>query len=187
MIYRAVYANILGFLIGIFLALIFFSISQGQEINRNNCIYILQKLTPKQEINILQNTTINAYITAQKDIVGKTTLTSPIHAGIKINIPLLDKKEQLQVLKENLRNLQYAYKTLNQYLTLKAKVEEQKKYLKWQLKRVEAGIEYKKDIWKEEIKYKQDLAHLKTLEIYFQTLGISRKILESCYKHILSY
>jgi len=171
-------------LCGTIVLLILMLVFGARASEQNSCLYILNKLTPKQSINILKNTTANAYITLQKDIIGQTTLTSPVHAGIKINIPLLDKKEQLQVLKENLRNIQYAYKIVSQYLTLKTKIEEQQKYINWQWQRVKAGIEYKKDIWQKQIKYKEDLAKLKALEIFFKAIGISKQTLENCYKDI---
>ena len=168
----------------IFLYLLLMAAMASGEENKT-CLYILKKLSPQQPVNILSQTKANLYITLQKDIVGESKLSSPVHAGIKINIPLLDPKEKYQLLKERLRNIQYAYRTINQYLTLKAKVEEEEKYIKWQWERVKAGIEYKKDIWEKQIKYKQDLAQLKAIEIYFTALGISKNTLENCYKSIL--
>ena len=57
-----------------------------------------------------------------------------------------------------------------------------REYLQWQWQRVEEGIEYRKDIWKEEIKLKQIEGELKALTSLLIASGIPQKLLDQCYK-----
>ena len=145
------------------------------------CTQIVQKIAPKRPTPI----TIKAYLKAQKDIQGKSTLDSPVNAGIKIEVPLYDPKEKFQLQKEYLQSLNFARKLLADYLSLRYEVEEMKKYIKWQWKRVQAGIEYRKDIWKEQIQLKQKQGQLQALKTLLISAGVKEKELEKCYKYTL--
>jgi hypothetical protein len=170
---------------GIFLGLIFlgsFNTGIGEDLYNESCIKILQILTAeKEEIGALDRTKVNIYMQYQKDLTGESLYTAPIHAGVRINYDLLDKRERLERRQKYLRNMQYASNLLGKFLSLKAQVEEEEKYLKWQWKRVEEGIEYQRDIWEKQIRHKQKKAQLKAMYNYFMAIGISKKLLDKCY------
>ncbi len=71
---------------------------------------------------------------------------------------------------------------LSEYLSLRHEVEEKRQYIKWMWKRVEAGIEYRRDVWKEEIRLKQREGELKALTALLLSAGISKKLLDACYE-----
>ncbi len=143
------------------------------------CIRIVHHLTPQAPAFIFS---LKAFAQYQRDIEGKSQYTAPTHAGIRIDIPLYDPREKWQMKKEHIRALDFARRLLAQYLALKYEVEEMKKYLTWQWKRVQAGIEYRKDVWKEEITLKQKQGELKALTALLMSAGIKEKDLRKCYE-----
>ena len=143
------------------------------------CVQILKILTPKAPKYLLS---IKAYIQAQKDITGKSTYRAPTHAGIRLDIPLYDAREKWELKRKYLLALKDAKELLKEYLSVRSKVEEMKKYLSWQWKRVEAGIEYRRDIWQQEIQYKQEKGHLKAITAVLMSAGINKSLLDSCYQ-----
>jgi hypothetical protein len=102
--------------------------------------------------------------------------------GIRADIPLLDTRELYERKLRHLASLQNAQNLLSQYLALRTEVEELRKFLNWMKLRVEYGIEYKKDVWQQEIGLRQREAALKALESFFFAYGITREELDRCYK-----
>ena len=84
--------------------------------------------------------------------------------------------------KEYLRALNFARKLLADYLKLRYEVEEMKKFMMWMWKRVDAGIEYRKEVWKKEIQLKQKEGELKALTALLISAGITKEELNECYK-----
>jgi hypothetical protein len=164
----------------------FFSFSKDQkkeeqkpEPKPSPCVAIITRLAPTPPPF---NISIHAYAQTQKDIIGTSTYTAPVHAGVRLDIPLLDTREQYERQLRHLANLQNAQAILSQYLNLRTEVEELRKFLDWMKLRVEVGIEYKKDVWQQEIALKQKEAALKALESFFFAYGITREELDRCYK-----
>jgi len=125
---------------------------------------------------------LKAFAQYQQDIAGKSQYTAPTHAGIKLEVPLYDARERWEMKKEYIRALDFARRILANYLKLRYEVEEMKKYISWQWQRVEEGIEYRKDIWKEEIKLKQKEGELKALTALLLASGVSKELLDRCYE-----
>jgi len=147
----------------------------------NPCLQIVKKLAPRPP----RDYRITAYIKAQKDIQGQSQLEAPVNAGIKIEIPLYDARERYELQQKHIKNLDYARRLLADYLALRYEVEEMKKYISWQWQRVKAGIEYRKDIWKEHIKLKQKQGSLHALELLLISAGITKKQINLCYKQTI--
>jgi hypothetical protein len=168
--------TLLGILLGTF------GTVYSEELYNRSCIKILNKLAAKERIGILDRMEAKAYMQLQKDFSGESLYTSPVHAGIRINYRLLDKRERLERQKEYIKSLNYASNTLSKYLMLRKEIEEKEKFLKWQWERVEYGIEYKRDIWEEQIKLEIKKAQLKAMHNYFIAIGISKKLLDKCYR-----
>lgn len=173
-------------LFSLFLLLPFFSFSktpkskeQKPEPKPSPCVAIITRLAPTPPPF---NISIHAYTQTQKDIIGTTTYTAPVHMGIRADIPLLDTRELYERKLRHLASLQNAQNLLSQYLALRTEVEELRKFLNWMKLRVEYGIEYKKDVWQQEIGLRQREAALKALESFFFAYGITREELDRCYK-----
>jgi hypothetical protein len=143
------------------------------------CVAIITRLAPTPPPF---NISIHAYAQTQKDIIGTSTYTAPVHVGVRLDIPLLDTRELYERQLRHLSNLQNAQAILSQYLNLRTEVEELRKFLNWMNLRVEYGIEYKKDVWEKEIAFKQKEAVLKALESFFYAYGITKEELDRCYK-----
>jgi hypothetical protein len=144
------------------------------------CVAIITRLAPTPPPF---NISIHAYAQTQKDISGTSYYTAPVHAGVRLDIPLLDTRELYERQLRHIANLQNAQAILSQYLALRSEVEELKGFLNWMKIRVEFGIEYKRDVWQEEIVLKQKEGSLKALESFFFAYGITREELDRCYKH----
>jgi len=95
--------------------------------------------------------------------------------GIRADIPILDTRELYERQIRHIANLQNAQAILSQYLNLRTEIEELRNFLSWMNLRVEFGIEYKKDVWQQEIVLKQKEAVLKVLESFFFAYGIKRE------------
>ncbi|MCI4458840.1 MAG: hypothetical protein JHC21_04410 [Thermocrinis sp.] len=149
-----------------------------EEKKPSACISILNRLAPKPPPFYLS---VNAYAQTQKDIVGTSTYTAPVHVGLRADIPILDTRELYERQLRHLSNLQNAQNLLSQYLSLRAETEELSNFLEWMNIRVEYGIEYKKDVWQQEIALKQKIATLKSLESFFHAYGITKKELDECF------
>ena len=144
-----------------------------------SCIKIVKQLAPPIAGPYLR---LTAYAQYQKDLNGTTTLTSPTHAGLRLEIPLLDPRERLERQREYVRALDFARRLLADYLKLRYEVEEMKRFVQWQWARVEAGIEYRKDVWKEEVALKQKEGELKALTALLLSAGIPKELLQRCYE-----
>jgi hypothetical protein len=166
----------------LFLLLFVFSSAIPKELKEekkpSKCVAILNRLAPKPPPFHLS---IYAYTQTQKDITGTSYYTAPVHVGIRADIPLLDTRELYERQLRHLSNLQNAQALLSQYLSLRTEVEELKDFLNWLNVRVEFGIEYKRDVWREEIILKQREALLKALESFFNAYGITKKELDECF------
>jgi hypothetical protein len=182
-------SHIFYLLLSLFLLLPFFAFSnpkaqqnkgQKQEPKPSPCVAIIKRLAPTPPPFKIS---IHAYAQTQKDIIGTTTYTAPVHAGVRLDIPLLDTRELYERQLRHLASLQNAQAILSNYLALRTEVEELRKFLHWMNLRVEYGIEYKKDVWQQEIVLKQKEAALKALESFFFAYGITREELDRCYRH----
>lgn len=71
---------------------------------------------------------------------------------------------------------------LGQYIQLRRQAEEIGVYLSWQWQRVSAGIEYKKDIWKQQIDLNKQVSELRNIETQLILLGITPTDLDLCYQ-----
>jgi len=176
-------------LFSLFLLLPFFSFSnpkdqknkeQKPEPKPSPCVAIITRLAPTPPPF---NLSIHAYAQTQKDIIGTSTYTAPVHVGIRADIPLLDTREQYERQLRHISNLQNAQNLLSQYLALRSEVEELRNFLYWMNIRVEFGIEYKKEVWQQEIALKQKEGSLKALESFFYAYGITKEELDRCYKN----
>jgi hypothetical protein len=176
--------HILYLLLPLFILLLpFFSFSKNKEQKPESkpspCVAIITRLAPTPPPF---NISIHAYAQTQKDIIGTSTYTAPVHIGIRVDIPLLDTRELYERQLRHLSNLQNAQAILSQYLNLRTEIEELRNFLYWMNLRVEFGIEYKRDVWREEIVLKQKEAVLKALESFFYAYGITKEELDRCYK-----
>jgi hypothetical protein len=152
---------------------------QKPETKPSPCVAIITRLAPTPPPF---NISIHAYAQTQKDITGTSYYTAPVHVGIRADIPLLDTRELYERQLRHIANLQNAQAILSQYLSLRTEVEELRNFLYWMNLRVEFGIEYKKDVWQQEIVLRQKEATLKALESFFFAYGITREELDRCYK-----
>jgi len=143
------------------------------------CIKIIDTLAPKPPALLYS---VKAYAQYQRDLEGKTTQTAPTHIGVRIDIPILDKREELELKEKYLTNLREAHSLLKEYLALRYEIEEMEKFLKWQWLRVDAGIEYRKDVWQLQISLFEKKGKLKALTKIFIASGISEKLLDECFK-----
>jgi hypothetical protein len=161
----------------LFLFLFFPSFSKDtkdkEEQKPSPCVAIITRLAPPPPP---VNFSINAYAQTQKDITGTTTYTAPVHVGIRADIPLLDTRELYERQLRHLANLQNAQVMLSQYLALRSEVEELRNFLYWMNLRVDYGIEYKRDVWREEIVLRQKEGSLKALESFFYATLTSQLI-----------
>jgi hypothetical protein len=153
---------------------------EQKEPKPSPCVAIITRLAPKPPPF---NISIHAYAQTQKDITGTSYYTAPVHVGIRADIPLLDTRELYERQLRHIANLQNAQAILSNYLALRTEVEELRSFLYWMNLRVEFGIEYKRDVWQQEIVLKQKEALLKALESFFFAYGITREELDRCYKH----
>jgi len=181
-------SHILYLLLPLFLLLPLLSFSNPKDQKKEEqkepkpspCVAIITRLAPTPPPF---NISIHAYAQTQKDIIGTSTYTAPVHAGVRLDIPLLDTREIYERQLRHLANLQNAQAILSQYLNLRTEIEELRKFLNWMNLRVEFGIEYKRDVWQQEIVLRQKEAQLKALESFFFAYGITREELDRCYKH----
>jgi hypothetical protein len=86
---------------------------QKPEPKPSPCVAIITRLAPTPPPF---NLSIHAYAQTQKDIIGTSTHTAPVHAGVKLDIPLLDTRELYERQLKHLANLQKAQDILSQYL-----------------------------------------------------------------------
>ncbi len=133
---------------------------------------------------LLTTTTTQAQTNYCQQIVIKISKPPP---AIRIlneqgDYALLDPKEKAQLQKEYIDTIQKITDIIGQYIQLRKQTEEIKEYLRWQWKRVEAGIEYKKDIWKQQIELNKITTQLKNIEKQLQIYGITKQEIEQCYK-----
>jgi hypothetical protein len=149
-----------------------------EEKKPSACISILNRLAPKPPPF---NLSIYAYTQTQKDIIGTSYYTSPVHLELRADIPILDTRELYERQLRHLSNLQNAQNLLSQYLSLRTETEELSNFLAWMNARVELGIEYKRDVWQQEIVLRQKEALLKSLESFFHAYGITKKELDECF------
>jgi hypothetical protein len=98
---------------------------------------------------------------------------------------LLDARERFELSARHVEVYDKVNNLLSDYLQLRMEIEEKGNYFNWQWKRVDAGIEYKRDIWKEQIKeYLPVKAKMNAIEKQLSALGITQKELDLCYKSL---
>jgi len=150
-------------------------------VNSYACIKIIRKLIPKYPLHPVK---LKAFATARRDIATGSSIyaTEPrINCGIRLEIPLIDRREKFRERKELLTASRNARNLLDDYLETRTEVNFLFHYLTWQWQRVDIGIEYRKDIWEKEIEFKKKQARLKSIIAQFQALGIDRELLNQCY------
>jgi len=145
----------------------------------NPCLLIVEKLASKPPSLIYS---VKAYAQYQRDLEGKTTQTAPTHIGVRIDIPILDKREELEMKERYLRHLKDINSLLQEYLSLRYQVEEMERFLSWMWLRVDYGIEYRKDVWQMQIKLLESKGRLKAITTILLSAGITREDLDQCYK-----
>lgn len=120
-----------------------------------------------------------------QEIVLKTVKPPPaIHIlNEKGDYAILDNKEKYELTKQYREEILKITDLLGKYIQLRKESEEIEAFLNWQWQRVRAGIEYKKDIWKEQIELNQRRAQLQNIETQLLLLGINKKDLEKCYRN----
>jgi len=143
------------------------------------CVKIVEKLAPKPPALLYS---LRVYAQYQKDLEGKTTQTAPVNAGIRVDIPILDKREEIELKERYLRNLNEVRILVQEYLALRYEVEEMEKFLNWMWIRVDYGIEYRRDVWQLQIKLQEKKGRLKALTTLLMSAGITREDLDQCYK-----
>jgi len=149
--------------------------------NSYSCSLIIKKLIPKYP---LHDARLKAFATARKDVKKGSSLlaTEPrIYFGVKLEVPLIDRREKFREKRELLRASDTATKLLDDYLKTRTEVDFLYHFLTWLWQRVDVGMEYRKDVWQKEIELKKKQAHLKALIAQFRALGISRELLNKCY------
>jgi len=147
----------------------------------DSCTKIIKILAPKYPAHPLK---VKAYATARRDIEKGSSLiaTEPrVACGIRLEIPLIDTRERFERKKELLSAVKSAENLLDDYLETRTEVNYLNHYLAWQWKRVDVGIEYRKDIWQQEIDLKKKQAKLKSLIAQFKALGVPEELLDKCY------
>jgi hypothetical protein len=98
---------------------------------------------------------------------------------------LLDARERFEFSARYIEAYNKVSNLLTEYLQLRQEVEEKGGYFGWQWKRVDAGIEYKREIWKEQIRdYLPTKTKMKALEKQLTSLGVTQKELDLCYKSL---
>ena len=95
---------------------------------------------------------------------------------------LLDPKETYELQRQYIQEILRLTDLLGRYIQLRRESEEIAEYLQWQWRRVEAGIEYKKDIWRQQIDLNRNITELKNIELQLFLLGVSPYDLDRCYK-----
>jgi len=105
-----------------------------------------------------------------------------ISFGVRFTLPLLDQKERIDRLRDYISRLDRARKLLSDYLTLRREIEAMEKNLLWRKKRVCAGVEYLKDLWRDTIDIETKKEELKAIEVELCSLGIPKVWLDLCYK-----
>ena len=145
----------------------------------DECVKIVEKLAPKPPALAYS---VKAYAQYQKDITGTSNQIAPVHAGIRVDIPILDKREQMELKERYLRNLNEVRFLLQEYLALRYEVEEMERFLSWMWLRVDYGIEYRRDVWQLQIKLQEKKGRLKALTTLLMSAGITKEDLDQCYK-----
>jgi hypothetical protein len=120
-----------------------------------------------------------------QDIVFKIVKPPP---AVKLllegrNTYYVDAKERQELLSQFRRDSQQVVELISKYIETRRRVEEIKKYLSWQWGRVEVGVEYKKDIWRQQIELTAHEQELKGIERQLLLLGATKRDLEACYKY----
>lgn len=95
---------------------------------------------------------------------------------------LIDAKERYELMKAYRQDIQKLSELLGKYIQLRKYTEETNAFLGWKWKRVEVGIEYKKDVWKEQIEQRKITTELLNIQRQLLMLGVSPADLEACYK-----
>jgi len=120
------------------------------------------------------------------ELIYKLTNPPPaiqiIQKGGKLEYNLIDPKERQKLLTEYRKETEKIYELLTEYITKRKELEEYRKYLGWQWERVKIGIEYKKDIWKEQIEFNKEQQKLQAIEMQLILYGATREDLEKCYQ-----
>ncbi len=85
---------------------------QKPEPKPSPCVAIITRLSPPPPPFHIS---IHAYAQTQKDIIGTSTYTAPVHAGVRLDIPLLDTRELYERQLRHLASLQNAQAILSNY------------------------------------------------------------------------
>ncbi len=119
-----------------------------------------------------------------QDLINRLVQPPPAIAIIdtRQGYRLIDPKERYETLKTYRQDIKQITELLGKYISLRKQTEEINSYLSWQWERVKAGVEYKKDIWKEQIRENQTRAELKNIERQLLLLGATPQDLDLCYK-----
>lgn len=113
------------------------------------------------------------------DLVLK--VVKPIPA--MVNGKYLDAREKHELAMKYNEALTKVAKLVGDYIQIRKELDEKGAYYHWQWKRVEEGIEYKREVWRDYIKdYSVLRAHLRNIERQLTSLGISQQELDLCYK-----
>jgi hypothetical protein len=160
-----------------------FDISKNAE-GLNYCYLILQKLAgPRKTFDgrlyLFASAQKNEYLENPTGAVLENPTS--VSVGIRFELPIIDQKEELERLKDYLNRLNSARELLSNYLTLRREVEAWEKYLLWRKKRVCAGVEYLKDLWRNNIDIEIKKEELKALEVQLCVLGVPKCWLDRCY------
>ena len=160
-------------------------VSNGTNGGRVYCYLILKKLAGEKQTfggKLYFFTTVRKteYLESPPNGVYVENPTS-VSFGLRFTLPLLDQRERIDRLKDYLSRLNNARKLLSDYLTLRREIEAWEKYLLWRKKRVCAGVEYLKDLWRDSIDIEVKKEELKVLETEFCSLGIPHGWLDKCY------
>ncbi|MEN2985495.1 MAG: hypothetical protein ABDH16_02375 [Thermodesulfovibrionaceae bacterium] len=118
-----------------------------------------------------------------QDVCGDLVIKVVKPVPAMVDGKLLDAKEKFEYATKYIDTVSKVTKLLGEYLQLRKEIDEKGAYYGWQWKRVEAGVEYKRDIWKEYIKdYTVLKAQFKNIERQLISLGITQQELDLCYK-----
>ncbi|MEM2947140.1 MAG: hypothetical protein QXN96_02745 [Candidatus Bathyarchaeia archaeon] len=118
-----------------------------------------------------------------QDIINRLVKPPPAIAILdtRQGYRLIDPKERYEIISKYQQDIKQISELLGKYIALRKQTEEINAYLNWQWQRVSAGMEYKKDIWKEQIRENQTRAELKNVERQLLLLGATPKELDLCY------
>jgi len=120
------------------------------------------------------------------ELIQKLTNPPPaiqiIQKNGKLNYELIDPRERQTLITNYRKETEKIYELLTEYITKRKELEEIERYLSWQWKRVEIGIEYRKDIWKEQIQHNKERQKLKSIELQLLLYGATQEDLERCYQ-----